>query len=140
VAGALTAPVPVDERPVEQFLDRARRPSLLSRRGSPYDDWVPVPIFVDGEGVGFAEMRKTTPRTPPLHRGRRHRRAAPGQRLGKAGTQEPVACLRQRPGCELIAPSVHEEIPARAVYRLLGFVETGERDEGELVIVLPPNP
>jgi len=107
---------------------------------SPYDAWVPVPIFVDGEGVGFAEMRER-------RLGRHHCIGGvvidarhQGNGYAKAGTQEPVACLRQRPGCEVIAPSVHEEIPARALYRSLGFVETGERDEGELVIVLPPNP
>jgi len=99
---------------------RAFGPSIGPSGRSPYDAWVPVPIFVDGEGVGFAEMRER-------RLGRHHcigsvvidaRHQDNG--YGKAGTQEPVACLRQRPGCEVIAPSVHAEIPARALYRSLG--------------------
>jgi diamine N-acetyltransferase len=50
-----------------------------------------------------------------------------------------VAYLRQRPNCDVIALAVHEDNPtARSLYRWLGFVETGERDGDELVMVLPP--
>lgn len=62
-----------------------------------------------------------------------------GRGLGRALTQALVSHLRAKEGCRAISLSVvPENQRAAALYRSLGFVETGEVEEGEVVHTLPP--
>jgi diamine N-acetyltransferase len=103
--------------------------------------WTPVAITVEGGVVGFAEWAYDDSDATHCIGGvvvdARHQ----GKGYGKAGMRALVAHLRQRPNCGVIALTVHQDnVTARGLYRSLGFVETGERDGDELVMVLPPKP
>lgn len=103
--------------------------------------WTPVAITVEDGIVGFAEWAYDDSDATHCIGGvvvdARHQ----GKGYGKTGMLALVAYLRQRPNCEVIALTVHQDnATARRLYRSLGFVETGERDGDELVMVLPPRP
>ncbi|MCA9908384.1 MAG: GNAT family N-acetyltransferase [Anaerolineae bacterium] len=60
-----------------------------------------------------------------------------GKGYGRAAMQQVIERLRATPGCDAIFISfVPENQAARALYESLGFVDTGEVEEGELVFRL----
>ena len=110
---------------------------------SAYDGgvWQPLALTRDGAVVGFAQAPSTRTTAPG-------RSAAswwmPGTRAagGTGGVRALVDRLSADSRCRLVALTVAEDnATARALYRSLGFVETGDRDEdGELVMTLPTDP
>lgn len=116
-------------RPVSWYVARSAYESV----------WTPVAITVEGGVVGFAQWAYDGSDATHCIGGvvvdARHQ----GKGYGRAGMRALVAYLRQRPTCDVIALTVHEDNPvARGLYRSLGFVESGERDGDELVMVLSP--
>jgi diamine N-acetyltransferase len=104
--------------------------------------WTPWALVADGEVVGFVETAFDPGDASWCIGGVVVDAAQQGRGIGRAAMQVLVDDLRSRPGCRLVALTVHEDnAAARALYRSLGFAETGERDDDELVMVLPaPGP
>lgn len=51
-----------------------------------------------------------------------------------------MAVLQEQPDCRFVALTVHAtNIRARGLYRSMGFAETGEEIDGELVMALAPS-
>jgi diamine N-acetyltransferase len=96
--------------------------------------WNPVAVTSAGEVVGFA-MWAVDPEDDSgwiggLVVGLEHQR----QGLGRAAVTALLERLHREQGCSSAALSYSaENAPARALYRSLGFAETGEREDGELV-------
>jgi diamine N-acetyltransferase len=60
-----------------------------------------------------------------------------GKGFGRAGMEAVIAHLRGKPDCHRITTSVlPENVVADALYRRLGFVPTGDVDDGEIVLCL----
>ena len=107
---------------------------------SAYDPtWTPVALSVDGRIVGFAEWAYDPGDGTYCLGGVAVDAREQGKGYGRAGMLALVAHLRAMPGCGVIALTVHEDnAAARGLYRSLGFAETGERADDELVMLLPP--
>ncbi len=100
--------------------------------------WRPLAVTAGGEVVGFA-MWAVDPEDKSgwiggLVIGREHQRRG----YGRAAVLALLERLRREQGCASAALSYAEEnAAARSLYRALGFVETGEREDDELVARLP---
>jgi diamine N-acetyltransferase len=139
--------VPVDADNVEAVLavtpapgqDAWVRPVGWYVAKAAYDDvWTPWALTADGAVVGFLETAFDPSDSSWCIGGVVVDAAEQGHGIGRAAMRQLVADLRTRPGCRLVALTVHEDnVAARALYRSLGFVENGERDGDELVMVLP---
>jgi diamine N-acetyltransferase len=96
--------------------------------------WRPLAVTHDGEVVGFA-MWAVDPDDRSgwvggLVIGLGHQRKG----YGRAAVLALLERLRREQGCTSAALSyAAENAPARALYRSLGFAETGEREDDELV-------
>lgn len=57
-----------------------------------------------------------------------------GKGYGRAGMEALIELLEEKPGCDEIYISwVPENIAAENLYESLGFVKTGEIDDGEII-------
>lgn len=102
--------------------------------------WSPVAFLHEGAVVGFAEWAYDPSDDTHCIGGVVIDARRQGQGLGKAAMRALISYLRAKPDCRTIALTVHEDNePAQAIYRSLGFTETGERQEGELVMLLGPD-
>jgi diamine N-acetyltransferase len=100
--------------------------------------WTPWALTADGVVVGFLETAFDPSDGSWCIGGVVVDAAHQGRGIGRTDMRQLVADLRSRPGCNLVALTVHEDnTPARTLYASLGFTETGERDDDELVMVLP---
>ena len=105
---------------------------------SRYSVWTPWALTADGVVVGFLETAFDPSDSSWCIGGVVIDAGQQGRGIGRALMQQLVADLRGRPECRLVALTVHEDnAVARALYRSMGFTETGERDDDELVMVLP---
>jgi len=102
---------------------------------------VDVGIYADDQPVGYVLYGRDTDtgkwwiiRLMIAH-------AEQGKGYGRAAMQQVIERLRATPGCEAIYISFEpENDAARNLYTSLGFVDTGEIEEGELVFRLPLTP
>lgn len=63
-----------------------------------------------------------------------------GQGYGKAALESAIALLHQKPDChEIFIDYVEGNIIAEKLYRSLGFVPTGEKNDREIIMRLPLN-
>lgn len=106
-----------------------------------YPEWEPLAIY-DGETmVGFV-MHGVDEEIPARQWIIRMMidQAHQGRGYGRAAMVKVIERLTARPGCEEIRLSfVPGNEGALALYRSLGFVETGEEEDGELIMALPVN-
>lgn len=139
--------VPVDAENVEAVLSVTAAPgqdawvqpvSWYVARSAFGGAWTPWALAVDGAVVGFLETAFDPDDSSWCIGGVVVDAGQQGRGVGRAAMERLVADLRGRPGCRLVALTVHEDnTVARGLYRSLGFTETGERDDDELVMVLP---
>ena len=132
---------------VEEVLDLAPRPdqdryvrpvAWYVARSAYERVWTPVAISVDDELVAFAEWAYDPSDETYCIGGVIVDARLQGKGYGRAAMTALVAGLRERPDCRDIALTVHDDNrAARRLYSSLGFVETGELDGDELVMVLP---
>jgi diamine N-acetyltransferase len=100
--------------------------------------WSPVAFRADGEIVGFAEWAFDPSDGTHCIGSVVIDAASQGQGLGRGAMIALIDWLRLRPGCGPIALSVDaDNYRARRLYGALGFAETGDEVDGELVMVLP---
>jgi diamine N-acetyltransferase len=100
--------------------------------------WTPVTFLVDSEVVGFAQWAFDPADGMYCIGGVVIDAARQGQGLGRHAMSALVDSLRERPDCGPIALSVDvDNERARALYATMGFAETGDEIDGELVMVLP---
>ncbi|MGH8891850.1 MAG: GNAT family N-acetyltransferase [Actinomycetes bacterium] len=100
--------------------------------------WTPVAVSVDEQLVGFAEWAFDPSDATYCIGGVIVDARQQGKGYGRAVMRALVEHLRERPDCRDIALTVHDDNGvARNLYASLGFVETGEVDDDELVMVLP---
>jgi len=103
--------------------------------------WRPLAVTSGGETVGFV-MWAVDPDDESgwiggLVIGREHQRRG----YGRAAVAALLERLRREQGCSSAALSyAAENAPARALYSSLGFAETGEREDDELVARLQFGP
>ena len=96
--------------------------------------WQPLGIYLEDEVVGFA-MWAVDPADQSHWIGgliidRNHQ----GRGVGRAAMRALIRWLESKPRCKQIALSYHPENPvARRLYRNLGFTETSEMEDDELV-------
>lgn len=100
-------------------------------------------IYADGEPAGFLMLYDETQRQPPpaepgvgLWRLMIDRRFQ-GRGIGSAAMRQLAALLRERGFQALRTSYVPGDGCPEPFYRALGFVPTGEIDDGELVLSLP---
>ena len=139
--------VPIDADNVEAVLAVAPRPgqdawvrpvSWYVAKAAYDRVWTPWALTADGVVVGFLETAFDPSDGSWCIGGVVIDAGQQGRGIGRAAMQQLVADLRGRPECCLVALTVHEDnAVARALYRSMGFTETGERDDDELVMVLP---
>lgn len=139
--------VPIDADNVDDVLavtpkdgqDAWVRPVAWYVAKSAYDGvWTPWALTADGEVVGFLQTAFDPSDGSWCIGGVVVDADHQGRGIGRAVMRQLVADLRGRPGCRLVALTVHEDnATARALYSSLGFTETGERDDDELVMTLP---
>lgn len=132
---------------VEEVLDLATRPdqdryvrpvAWYVARSAYQQVWTPVAVTVEGEIVGFAEWAYDPSDETYCLGGLMVDARRQGRGLGRAAVTALVEHLRRRPDCRDIALTVHEDnAVARSLYAALGFVDTGELDGDEMVMVLP---
>lgn len=97
------------------------------------DDWNPVAITVEGEVVGFAMWAVDTDGSRWIG-GLVVDEASQGQGVGAAAVEALIARLSAQDGCTGIALSYQpSNTRARELYQRLGFVETGEVDDDEVI-------
>jgi diamine N-acetyltransferase len=100
--------------------------------------WAPVAFRAAGEIVGFAEWAYDPSDGTHCIGAVVIDAARQGRGLGSSAMRALVDWLRRRPDCGPIALSVHAgNRRARALYATLGFLDSGEALDGELVLVLP---
>jgi diamine N-acetyltransferase len=100
--------------------------------------WTPVAFRADGEIVGFAEWAFDPSDGTHCIGGVVIDAARQGQGLGRRAMSALVDWLRLLPDCGPIALSVDaDNHRARRLYVALGFAESGDEVDGELVMVLP---
>jgi diamine N-acetyltransferase len=103
--------------------------------------WTPIAFLVDGEVVGFAQWAFDPADGTYCIGGVVIDAARQGQGIGRRAMSSFLGWLRERPGCGPIVLTVHAENErARRLYATLGFQDTGQELDGELVLVLPPDP
>lgn len=94
----------------------------------------PLVVYAGEEVVGFA-MYTLEPKSGKywIHRfmvSGEHQRKG----YGRAAMEALIEILREKPGCDEISISwVPENVVAAKLYRDLGFVETGEIENGEII-------
>jgi diamine N-acetyltransferase len=99
----------------------------------------PRAVYAGGEPVGFVLFHPIEPDKPAeghcivrlmiAHQFQ-------GKGLGRQALEEAVAWIRRERGVDRVRLSVvPSNTKARALYRSAGFAETGELDDGELVMV-----
>jgi diamine N-acetyltransferase len=103
--------------------------------------WHPLAVTSGGEVVGFAmwavDADDRSGWIGGLVVGREHQRKG----YGRAAVLALLERLRREQGCTSAALSyAAENAAARALYLSLGFAETGEREDDELVARLPLDP
>ncbi len=104
--------------------------------------WQPLALTLDGAVVGFAQAAFDADDGSWTIGGVVVDAGHQGRGVGRAGMRALVDRLSADSRCRLVALTVAEDnATARALYRSLGFVETGDRDEaGELVMTLATDP
>jgi diamine N-acetyltransferase len=139
--------VPVDADNIEAVLAVAPSPgqgawvhpvSWYVARAAYDAVWTPWAVTSDGVVVGFLETAFDPSDGSWCIGGVVVDAGQQRRGIGRTVMQQMVADLRGRPECRLVALTVHEDnAAARALYLSLGFAETGERDDNEVVMVLP---
>jgi diamine N-acetyltransferase len=100
--------------------------------------WTPVAFRADGEVFGFAEWAFDASDGTHCIGGVVIDAARQGHGLGRRAMSVLIDWLRLKPGCGPIALSVDADNDrARRLYAALGFAESGDEVDGELVMVLP---
>ncbi len=104
--------------------------------------WQPLALLSEGAVVGFAQAAFDPGDSSWTIGGVVVDAAQQGRGIGRAAVRALVDRLRADPACRLVALTVAEDnAVAGGLYRSLGFVESGDRDdEGELVMTLAPAP
>lgn len=97
----------------------------------------PLAIYADGQMVGFTmycfEPENNLGYIDRLMVGADYQ----GRGYGRAAMLEVIQRLQNTPGCQRIRTSFEPtNAIAASLYKSLGFQETGEIDEGEVVVVL----
>ena len=100
-------------------------------------EWIPAAIFNGDTMVGFAFFGPRAPRTWHIMRYMIDKRYQ-GMGYGKAAMRELINVIKEKaPDCRVIDLSyVPENEVARKVYADVGFKETGEVHDGEVVAAL----
>lgn len=109
-------------------------PNVFSLAQFAYEPHIlPLAIYEEETMVGFVMAQQAPNQDPFIWRlmiDAEHQ----GKGYGKAGIQQMVERLKAIPGCQRIGISyLPDNEKARQLYLALGFVETGEMDEDELV-------
>jgi diamine N-acetyltransferase len=100
--------------------------------------WTPVAFQLGDVVVGFAQWAFDPDDGTYCIGGVVVEAARQGQGLGRRAMCALIDSLRQNADCGPIALGVHADNQrARALYAALGFAETGDEVDGELVMVLP---
>jgi diamine N-acetyltransferase len=99
--------------------------------------WTPVAFRVGDEIVGFAQWAFDPSDGTHTIGGVLIDAKRQGQGLGRRAMTSLIDVLRRRPDCGPIALTVHvDNTRARALYTTLGFAETGEKLDGDLIMIL----
>ncbi|MEO7980491.1 MAG: GNAT family N-acetyltransferase [Sporichthyaceae bacterium] len=102
--------------------------------------WQPLALLSEGQVVGFAQTAFDPGDGSWAIGGVVVDAEQQGRGIGRAAIEGLIDRLRADPRCRLVALAVAEDnTAARELYRSLGFVPTGDRDDDELVMVLAPN-
>lgn len=103
--------------------------------------WTPVAFLAGSDVVGFAQWALDPADGTYCIGGVVIDAPRQGQGLGRRAMSSLIGWLRRRPDCGPIALSVHADNQrAHTLYTSLGFLDTGEELEGELVMILPAGP
>lgn len=126
----------VEPRPEQaRFVTSTARYLCLCHYG---DDWNPVAIVHDDQVVGFAMWAVDTDDSRWIG-GLVVDAAWQGRGIGEAAVRLLVEMLTAQAGATNIALSYEpDNHRARALYRRLGFVETGEVEDDEVIARLTP--
>ncbi len=102
------------------------------------EDWRPLALYQDGEVVGFAMWGYDAEEESHWIGGLVIGAEYQGRGYGRAAMEALLDYLAAQPGYRQAALSCEpENTAARSLYASLGFVETGERLDGELVARRP---
>jgi diamine N-acetyltransferase len=100
--------------------------------------WIPVAFRVGDEIVGFAQWAFDPSDGTYTIGGVLIDAKRQGQGLGRRAMTALIDVLRERPDCGPIALTVDvDNTRAHALYTSLGFAETGEKLDGDLIMMLP---
>jgi diamine N-acetyltransferase len=100
--------------------------------------WTPVAFRVGNEIVGFAQWAFDPSDGTHTIGGVLIDAKRQGQGLGRRAMTSLIDVLRLRPHCGPIALTVDvDNTRAHALYTSLGFAETGEKLDGDLIMILP---
>jgi diamine N-acetyltransferase len=109
-------------------------PTIYSlAESSVHADWVPLAIYDEDTMVGFIMYGPNPWYIIRLLVDQQHQ----GRGYGRAAMTEAIRRIKEQPDCREIYTSYEpdNEVAAR-LYESLGFVPTGEIDEGEIVVRL----
>jgi diamine N-acetyltransferase len=113
-------------------------PNVFSLAQAAYEPHVlPLAIYEAETMVGFVMAQHLSDKGIPFIWRLMVDAEHQGKGYGKAGIQQMVERLKAMPGCQRIGISyMPDNETARQLYLALGFVETGEMDEDEVVAYL----